>query len=354
MIGIAAAALAVVGLMIAPAEAQTPFTGKGQVPTTPPPKQSPPPAGQAVPGQAQPQPQPQGQTQATQPAHSPAKVPMSADMRQQAELQSEGVFLDMVRPGAGGQIQDAWNGAKDHDGVHVERLCEDCVYKVRTREFMTTTLILPEDAVIASADAGDTVGFTVKVKGTNKLAVRPTSWGQDTNLNVYTKSGAVYPFYIRSETVNSMYIPDLVVRIVGQEKPAGIEVVASSTPTNDKEKATTQTKPEKGKKAGKGDFVRHVPADPSKFHGWGDYKLWGDDTLKPETVWRDDFFTYIRYGAKWDGMELSAGYVTIDGVDELVNSHVEGSVFVIESVSPLITLKNGKKYLCIQYTGATP
>jgi len=273
-------------------------------------------------------------------------LPASPDMRQQAEFQAEGVFPDMVRPAGGGQVQDAWNDSKPNQGVHVQRMCEDCVYKVRTREFMTTTIVLPEDAVINSADPGDNVGFQVAVKAKNKLAIRPTGWGMDTNINVYTKSGAIYPLYVRSETVNSMNVPDLVVKIVGRERPAGIAAFAEEI--NDEKKAKPAPMPNTARPK---DFVRNVPIDPAKFHGWADYKLWGDDSLKPETVWRDDFFTYIRYGRKWDGMELASGYVTIDGIDELVNTRVEGTVFVVESVAPLITLKIGKKFLCVGYSG---
>ncbi|MGE4278209.1 MAG: TrbG/VirB9 family P-type conjugative transfer protein [Magnetospirillum sp.] len=334
MIPVLMGALFALGVVVVPAEAQTPFGGKGQpVAPTPPPKTT----------------QPSQQQMQAQPA---ARVPMSPDMAKQAEYQSEGVFPEMSRPGAGGQVQDAWNDAEPRAGVYVQKLCDDCVYKVRTREFMTTTLILPDDAVITSADPGDAVGFSVKIKASNKLAVRPASWGQDTNLNVYTKSGAVYPFYIRSETVNSMNVPDLVVKIVGREKPAPVEVVApAGTGIDDKEKeaGASAMKPTDGKKKG---VIRHVPMDVSKFHGWEDYELSGDSELKPETIWRDDFFTYVRYGQKWDGMELSTGYVTVDGIDELANSHVEGTTFVIESVAPLITLKNGKRFLCIRYTGA--
>lgn len=347
MIPLIAAAVVGVGLLVVPAEAQTPFGGKGQpVPQTPPPKAAQTPPSQPVQGTTT-QPLPQQQQQQA------ARASALPGMTEQAEFQAEGVFPDMTRPGAGGQVQDAWNDAQPRQGVYVQKMCDDCVYKVRTREFMTTTLILPEDAVISSVDPGDAVGFTVKVKAANKLAIRPASWGQDTNVNVYTKSGAVYPFYVRSETVNSMNVPDLIVKIVGREKPAAVEV--SNVAIDDKEKGgqaeanSPALKPGKSKK----DFVRHVPTDVSKFHGWKDYSLSGDPELKPETVWRDDFFTYVRYGRKWDGMELASGFVTIDGIDELVNTHVEGTVFVIESTAPLITLKNGKKYLCIQYTGAT-
>ena len=318
------------GLSVAAAEAQTPFQPKGQVPATPPPK-----AGTASPQSAEPA-----------KAVPAARVPVSTDMKQQAEFQAEGIFPDLVRPGGGGQMQDAWNESTPDQGVHVQRLCEDCVYKVRTREFMTTTIILPDDAQIASADPGDTVGFQVALKAKNKLAVRPTGWGMDTNINVYTKSGTVYPFYVRSERVNSMNVPDLVVKIQGRERPAG--VAAFTEAIDDDKKAKPAPMPNAGRSK---DFVRNVPIDPAKFHGWGDYKLWGDESLKPETVWRDDFFTYIRYGRKWDGMELASGFVTLDGIDELVNTRTEGTVFIVESTAPLITLKLGKKYLCIQYTG---
>ncbi|MEW5728051.1 MAG: TrbG/VirB9 family P-type conjugative transfer protein [Pseudomonadota bacterium] len=345
-----AAGVVALAMAMSPAEAQTPFTGKGQVPTTPPPK-----AASAQPAQPAQQSAPS--------AVPPARVPMSAEVQKQAIYQSEGVFPEMDRSGAGGQIQEAWNLSEAREGVYATRLCEDCVYKVRTREFMTTTLVLPEDAVIvAPVELGDPVGFKAKVIAANKIVVRPSAYGMDTNLNVTTKSGAVYPFYIRSESFNSVHVPDLVVKILGREKPGIIEVPAPAVPGQAKEE-TAPTPDDKtaaaihdlvNPKPAAGDFVRNVPFDPAKLHGWGDYKLWGDEELKPETVYRDDFFTYVRYGKKWDGMELSTGYVTIDGIDELVNTRVQGTTFIIESVSPLITLKNGKKYLCIQYTGEAP
>lgn len=293
-------------------------------------------------------------------------VPMSDDVHKQAIYQTEGVYPEMDRSGAGagGQIQDAWNISEMRDGVYTTRLCEDCVYKVRTREFMITTLVLPPDAVIASADLGDATGFKVQVKSSNMLAIRPTAYGLDTNLNVYTKSGALYPFYIRSESFNSIHVPDLIVKILGNEKPKDIEGLAIDGGDDAVEgagKATTRKKGDKtanalhdlaNPKPGKGDFVRNVPFDPDKLRGWADYSLRGSEELKPEIVYRDDFFTYIRYGEKWDGMELSTAYVTIDGVDELVNTRVQGSTFIVESVNPLITLKNGKRFLCLQYKGA--
>jgi ComB9 competence protein len=361
---------------LSPAWAQTALGSKGQgqvptrtigqapasqVPTTPPGKASASGApAQQAPAQQQPSQQPAQQAQ-----QAASKIPMSGDSYTQALYQSEGVFPEMQRQGSGGQIQEAWNLLGEaRQGVYVTRLCEDCVYKVRAREFMITTLVLPEDAVIATADLGDRVGFKVQVKAANMIAVRPTGYGFDTNLNVYSRSGAVYPFYIRSESFNSKFVPDVMVKILGREKPEVIEGFAGDAGTAGRQEKGTLAKP--GDKTAAairdltspappaGDFVRKVPFDPAKLHGWKDYKLSGDSELKPEVVYRDDFFTYIRYGEKWDGMELSTAYVTIDGIDELVNSRVQGSTFIVESVSPLITLKNGKKYLCIRYTGEKP
>lgn len=364
MIGFVLAALAAT-MLAAPVAAQTPFQGQGGVPLSPPGKAQPgaPSTGSTAsqttkpPGGAITRPpgavgaaNAQQSATAAAGSQSNASTRIPEDMRQQAEFQRDGAFPEMTRPGAGGQIQDAWDKAEPKAGVYVQKLCSDCVYKVRTREFMITTVVLPEDAVITTIDPGDHSGaFVVQKKSKNKLTIRPTAWGQDTNLNVNTRSGAVYPLYVRSETVNSVNIPDLVYRIAGQEKPVAIDGAETDGPG-----AKDGTPPLPPQKPAKKDFVRHKPLDVSKFHGWDDYRLSGDDELKPETIWRDDVWTYIRYGDKWDGMELSTGYVTNDGFDELVNSHVEGTVFVIEAISPLITLKNGKKYLCIQYTGSKP
>ena len=73
--------------------------------------------------------------------------------------------------------------------------------------------------------------------------------------------------------------------------------------------------------------------------------------MKPETVFRDDRFTYVRFGKKWANVELPTAYVVVDGIDELVNTRVQGETFIIESTRPLITLKSGMSFLCIQYGG---
>ena len=333
---------------ISSVSAQTPLGGHRSVPTTPPGKAS------------------SAQTAANQKTSAP-QIPMSSASVKQAADQAEGNFPAMARAGAGGQIQESWNLSEPRDGVYAVRICDDCVYKVRTREFMTTTIALPEDAVIVTADLGDPTGFQVQVRAANMIAVRPSTYGVDSNLNVYTKSGTVYPFYLRAESFNSVHVPDIVVRLLDREKPKEIKGVEEDPVAQDKggRQGKDSDKPNDlafgavhnltHPAPAAGDFVRAVPFDPSTLRGWKDYELWGGgedaERLKPEVVYRDDFFTYLQYGAAFDQVELPVAYVVRDGIDELVNSRVQGNTFIIESVAPLISLKNGKSFLCVQYLG---
>ena len=357
-----ALALLLSSSLIAPALAQTAIGGnRNGVPMSPPGKA-------AQQGNS-------GNQGGQAPQNIPASPPMPASAVFQAVDQSEGIFPQMARAGAGGQIQESWNVSEPREGVYAVRMCDDCVYKVRVREFMTTTIMLPPDAVIAAADLGDTTGFQATVKFSNMVAVRPATYGVDTNLNVYTKSGKVYPFYLRAESFNSINVPDLMVRVLGRETPDAIagavpmnaaapgaapEAQAGGTPGAAKptDKVAAAIADLTNPRPPAGDFVRNVPFDPSKLHGWSDYKLWGDGDaekdLKPVMVYRDDFFTYLQYGRKFDPLDLPSAFIVRDGIDELVNSRVQGNTFIIESVSRVISLKNGKSFMCVEYTGENP
>lgn len=302
-------------------------------------------------------------------------MPVPESVVDQARDQNEGWFSPMRRPRTSGQMQDVWDAAEPDDAVYATDLCSDCTYKVRTREFMVTVIELPRGEKIEAVDLGDDGGFSVKPRGDRRLAIRPASYGYDTSLVVYGKSGAVYPFYLRAESFNSVNVPDLVVRIEGSvqidsdpavpgfagilndtKNPALPAIVVPGQADTDGTKdaidkavsGLTNTTP--GTPAG--DYVAEAPFDPNTLRGWGQYDLWGDDSLRPETVFRDDHFTYVRFGKHWKDVELPTAYVVVDGIDELVNTRVQGETFIIESTRPLITLKSGKSFLCVEYTGA--
>ncbi|MCW9033505.1 MAG: TrbG/VirB9 family P-type conjugative transfer protein [Alphaproteobacteria bacterium] len=270
----------------------------------------------------------------------------------------------MERTRTPGQIQKAWDKTPPNKPIYKADYCKACTYKIRLREFMVTVLELPEGEVIEAVDLGDKKGFSAQPRGNKRLALRPKGHGYDTSLVVYGKSGRVYPFYLRAEGFNSNNIPDLVVKIIGPVpigenlsvegfegvNDKGSKVAAIPLSNGEVDKAINglgNTNPKTPDK----DFVAEATFDPNALRGWGKYKLWGSEELKPETVFRDDQFTYIRFGDKWKDIELPTAYVVVDKIDELVNTRVQGQTFIVESTRELITLKSGQSYLCIEYPG---
>lgn len=273
----------------------------------------------------------------------------------QAQAQAAGNYGPMARPASiGGQIQEAWSRPGKDQGIHVEAWCGDCVYKVRLREYMVSAIQLPDGVRIASADLGDASRFEVKKRSDNTLAVKPRGAGVDSSLLVYTEAGEVYSFYLRAEGINSKSVPDLSYRIVGSGAPDMGHVAFDDRGTAfagmGRVTAGTAALATHGSKDG--DFLKTARFDPAALRGWDDYKLWGDKSLRPEQVFRDDNFTYIQFGDKWNDLELPTAYVVVDGIDELVNTRVQGTTFIVESTHRLITLKSGQSFLCIQYKGA--
>ncbi len=303
-------------------------------------------------------------TQALRPVTGARPVPgvrlVPQSVVDQAKAQSEGNYSTMKRTSVGGQIQGAWDQATNTNGVFRYQYCQHCTYKVRLREHMVSVMELPDGEVIDKADVGDGTTFQVQIRDPNRLAIRPTGFGIDSNLIVYGKSGAIYPIYLRAESFNSKNIPDLLVRIEGTiPKPlTGLELIGleqTNIPSGTPQETAVTDLSNPDPLWSEGDFVQEVPFDPDSLRGWGEYTLWSGgvngDGLKPETVFRDDYFTYIRFGEKWKDLELPTAYVVVDDIDELVNTRVQGRTFIVESTRKLITLKSGESYLCIEYGG---
>ncbi|ERP98320.1 hypothetical protein Q669_20710 [Labrenzia sp. C1B10] len=265
----------------------------------------------------------------------------------QAQAQAAGNFGPLARPESiGGQIQEAWSRPGKKQGIHVQNFCGDCVYKVRLRQYMVSAIQLPKGVKIKSADMGDSSRFEVKKRSDNTLAVKPTGAGVDSSMLVYTEDGDVYSFYLRAEGINSKSVPDVSFRIIGPQS-AGMSFVefdGKGNPIGGGGETALATHNSK-------DFLQTAKFDPGALRGWNQYKLWGDKKLRPEQVFRDDHFTYIQFGDKWNDVELPTAYVVVDGIDELVNTRVQGTTFIVESTHRLITLKSGQSFMCIQYKG---
>ncbi len=149
------------------------------------------------------------------PAPKAPAMPVPDSVVKQAKDQAEGRFGPMIRPRTSGQIQDAWDYAEKSDGVYVTDMCETCTYRVRTREYLVTLIELPAGEEITRIDVGDPRSWSVNKRDERRIAIRPASYGYDTSMIVYGGSGHVYPFYLRAEGVNSINMPDLLVRLKG-------------------------------------------------------------------------------------------------------------------------------------------
>ncbi len=123
-----------------------------------------------------------------------------------------GEYPPMKRDGAlVGAIQRAWDNSPGSAGIFVVRYSADQVIKIRLREFMTSTIVLPEWETISTHVLGDAHGFKVVKTQPNILVASASITGADTSLTVVGDSGRVYSFYVRSEGYNSPNIPDLTV-----------------------------------------------------------------------------------------------------------------------------------------------
>lgn len=284
--------------------------------------------------------------------------PIPEDVLQQAAQQRAGDYGLLKRPAmASGMIQEAWNEAYEGQGVRERLECGTCVYKVRTREFMVTALQFPQGVEISQADLGDETAFDMKQRAANTLVVMPKASGVDSSMQVYAKDGRIFSFYLRAEGINSNQVPDLLYKIIGQRDYRPTMKTFFSDDVAAKDKALAETDDLSKKVVAPidiedpKDFIKEAKYDPSKLRGWNDYKLFGDEELRPLTVFRDDYFTYIQFGDKWPELELPTAYVVHDDYDELVNTRTQNTMYIVESTARLITLKSGKKYLCIEYRG---
>lgn len=281
------------------------------------------------------------------------------------EKLAAGQYPEMKRDGAlVGAIQRAWDGAEGSAGVFVARYSPEQVIKIRVREFMTTTLVLPDWETIATHVLGDEFGFKVIKTQPHILVLRSAITGADTSLTVVGDSGRVYSFYIRSEGYNSPNVPDVTV-FVKADAPAtpARPVVAKGEGKEEKDGKDRSTdrsakKPEATKAAARSgtglenpDFLTEIPFDPAKLRF--DYTMTGDRSIAPDRIFSDGIFTYFDYGSRWDESDLPAVYRVVDGVDTPVNTRSKGPMLIAESAGAF-TLKNGQRVVCVRPEGYVP
>jgi type IV secretory pathway VirB9-like protein len=262
-----------------------------------------------------------------------------------------------------GQIQRAWDNAPENAGVQVFRYAPDKVMRLRAREYMTTTIILPSWETVEKAELADDFVFEAGQPRPNIVDLRPKHVGGDSTLTLFGESGNVYAFYVRAEGYNSVNISDVIVH-VRAEMPLEMMARMAAVQRTDAlggetrglpggvEKAAIRSARDRAITGEKDpDFLKPINFDPTKLRY--DFSMTGDKSIAPERVSTDGHFTWFDYGARWDTSDLPAVYRVVDGIDTPINTRIMGTALVAE-VSGAFTLRNGQRVVCVRPEGWIP
>ncbi len=261
-----------------------------------------------------------------------------------------------------GTLQRSWDrpsaaSGQTAPGVIHYMWHSDFVMGVRTRDFMVTTLILPQWEKANEFYVGDPVVFETKKIRANVLAVRSRNAGADSNLTILGATGNVYNFYLRSETWNSTQVSDLTVYVDaprnaddadGEGGGGASAASATATPADDTAGY--------GVVAGMPDYLRRIVFRPEDLRF--DMKMYArnesDGDIAPERVFEDGIFTYFDFGDRSDSVARPVIHHLVDDVDTVVNTRTagpRGSVLVAEAVGDF-TLRNGNRVICVRRAAA--
>ncbi|BBD10152.1 TrbG/VirB9 family P-type conjugative transfer protein [Desulfovibrio ferrophilus] len=267
-------------------------------------------------------------------------------------------------------IQKAFDAADPRSPIKEWRYDAGVTYKIRLREFMASVVELPRGEEVADFILGDESVFSFIPLRNNKHAFTLSAKypGGDTSLVVFGKSGRVYTFYLRCDTVKSTYIPNLTTRIVDESFvsnepiPIPYEDMEEDEPEGlgcDECKKDNPPKLQSDKL--EGEYLHSLPdVDMAKLN-FNYTTSKGDASLNPLRIFDDSHFTRFQFPPNVD---LPVIYMVKDGYDTPINSRVEvtyapGSdtkvlyrTIVAEAINPTgkWTIRSGEIYLCVRKT----
>ena len=203
---------------------------------------------------------------------------------------------------------------------------------------MTTTVVFPSWEKLDEIIIGDASTFEASQAKDNILLLKPKEFiGADSNITVIGKSGIVYTFYVRSEGFNSENLPDLRVHV---HVPGTIPVSFLSKETE--EKAGSE---DLAKKDGGSNESYPQKLEPRLDRLNFKWTMSGDSSLAPQQVFSDGVRTWFNFGHTLEEQDLPVIARVIDGIDTPVNTRLEGTMIIAESVG-IFTLRNGDRVVC--------
>ena len=226
-----------------------------------------------------------------------------------------------------GMLTIAMSPALTHaqTGVREVAASERGVIPLQTRVRYTTMIVLPDSEEILDVICGDK-DFWIISSTQNIAHVKPAKEGAATNLNLVTKSGAIYSFLLTEKSVP----PDLKVYVDGGTlaptgKPkyysaAQMEAVELQLADARAALKDSERKIDEATAAYRQDYPTRL-----KFV-YGTHKY--EKPFLVRSVWHDGQFTYV----KSDASELPALYELKDGKPALLNFQVREGTYVVPKV----------------------
>jgi len=272
------------------------------------------------------------------------------------EQQKDGKFPRLEREHTLGSIQRAWDKAPSQAGIYTVTYSQEQLIKLRLREFMTTTVVLPSWEMIEEIIVGDSSTFEVVQKGNHILLLRCKEFvGADSNISVISKSGLVYTFYVRSEGYNSENLPDLRVHVhVPGDIPMSFPILSEREKSSlDTSASRAALSPEERMKENASPFKYPLAITPKLSRLNFKWSMAGDSEIAPRQVFSDGVRTWFNFdngtGKLLEQQDLPVIARVIDGVDTPVNTRIEGSMIIAETEG-VFTLRSGEKTVCIYPT----
>jgi type IV secretory pathway VirB9-like protein len=207
-----------------------------------------------------------------------------------------------------GALQKAWDAPYASAGQTAPGVIRfgwqpDFVMALRVREYMVSTVNLPDWEQITNIIIGDPIVFEAKRIKSNIFAIRPSHAGADSNITVVGSSGRIYSFYVRSEGWNSDQVTDITVFVDSPRPPQAMANAQSNTPATPGIEAMVGGA-DKG--AVPPDYVREIAFKPENLQF--NMKIFAptpdDVEIAPERVYNDGIWTYFDFGAKSDSMAV--------------------------------------------------
>ena len=279
----------------------------------------------------------------------------------QKEGQKEGKFPRLERQHTLGAIQRSWDKAGRQAGVYTVTYSQQQLIRLRLREFMTTTVVLPTFEVIEDIIVGDKSTFEAVKNNDHIVLMRSKEFvGADSNITIVGRSGIVYSFYVRSEGYNSENLPDLRVHVhvpgdVPMSFPAGGGgyLKEKSRPQNNQGTASSSEimKNNNNSNQQKAGYPQTLPPKLSRLNF--KWSMSGDASIAPRQVFSDGVRTWFNFddgsGRVIEQQDLPIIARVMDGVDTPVNTRIDGTMVIAESEG-VFTLRNGTRTVCIYPT----